>query len=525
VISGPSVSAQTSLGQATEVTAPSNAGGVPPDVVFFGVSCTSTGNCVAVGSYIDTSNVTQAMEATETGGTWGQATEETAPSNAASDPDAVFFGVSCTSAGNCVAVGSYIDTSNITQAMEATETGGTWGQATEVTASSNSGAEFFGVSCTSAGNCVAVGSSAVEATETGGTWGQATEVTLPSNAESGSPNALSGVSCTSAGNCVAVGYYIDSSGGYQAMEATETGGAWGQATEVTAPSNANSISTCFFGLYQFCVPRALNGVSCTSAGNCVAVGNYDSSGVEQAMEATETGGTWGQAAEVTLPATARVGLPPGAALNGVSCTSAGNCVAVGNYGDSSGETQAMEATETGGTWEQASEETLPSNGSSTGQIAMLRGVSCTSARNCVAVGNYLGTSPSGGTEAMAATISHINCGDSVSGCNLSGANLEGIDLAGVNASGANLDRASLTGADLAETNLTGANLNLADLSGSDLSGANLTGANLNRANLTGANLSTAVLTGANLNGVTWSATTCPDGTNSAADGGTCLGHL
>jgi len=35
----------------------------------------------------------------------------------------------------------------------------------------------------------------------------------------------------------------------------------------------------------------------------------------------------------------------------------------------------------------------------------------------------------------------------------------------------------------------------------------------------------AALTGANVNGVTWSATTCPDGTNSDADGGSCAGHL
>ena len=34
-----------------------------------------------------------------------------------------------------------------------------------------------------------------------------------------------------------------------------------------------------------------------------------------------------------------------------------------------------------------------------------------------------------------------------------------------------------------------------------------------------------VLTGANLPGVTWSSTTCPDGTNSNNDSGTCSGHL
>jgi uncharacterized protein YjbI with pentapeptide repeats len=98
-----------------------------------------------------------------------------------------------------------------------------------------------------------------------------------------------------------------------------------------------------------------------------------------------------------------------------------------------------------------------------------------------------------------------NCGVSLGGCNLSGANLTNAQLAGANLKGANLKGAILIGADLA---------------GADLQGANLLGADLTNANLTGANLK-----GANLKGVIWSNTTCPDGTNSTADGGTCLGHL
>jgi hypothetical protein len=90
----------------------------------------------------------------------------------------------------------------------------------------------------------------------------------------------------------------------------------------------------------------------------------------------------------------------------------------------------------------------------------------------------------------------------------------GIDFAACNLSGANLTGANLTGANLSGANLTGANL----------TGANLTGANLSNANLSNANLSNAALTGAtlaytDLTGVTWSDTTCPDGTNSNSDGG------
>jgi hypothetical protein len=93
-------------------------------------------------------------------------------------------------------------------------------------------------------------------------------------------------------------------------------------------------------------------------------------------------------------------------------------------------------------------------------------------------------------------------------------------LAGCNLSGLDLTSANLQGADL-----TGANLNGANLTGANLQGTDLTGANLNRANLTSADLAGATLTGANLNRVTYGDTTCPDGTNSNGNGGTCTGHL
>jgi hypothetical protein len=91
--------------------------------------------------------------------------------------------------------------------------------------------------------------------------------------------------------------------------------------------------------------------------------------------------------------------------------------------------------------------------------------------------------------------------------------------------GCNLHGLNLTNANLAGANLTGANLSDANLTGANLAGANLTAANLAGANLTGANLTRASLVWANLNKVTWSNTTCPDGTNSSADRGTCTRHL
>jgi hypothetical protein len=100
------------------VTAPSNAA-TNPDASLGGTSCTSAGNCVAVGSYLDSYGNGQAMEATEKGGAWEQATEITAPPSTATNPGAKLYAVLCTSAHKCIAVGTYEDTSSRRQAMAA----------------------------------------------------------------------------------------------------------------------------------------------------------------------------------------------------------------------------------------------------------------------------------------------------------------------------------------------------------------------------------------------------------------------
>jgi phospholipase C len=115
------------------------------------------------------------------------------------------------------------------------------------------------------------------------------------------------------------------------------------------------------------------------------------------------------------------------------------------------------------------------------------------------------------------------------GANLSGRNMQGGDLSGAELNNANLNGANLQKAFLPNANLTGAsvrgtNLQNSDLAGAILVGTDLRGSNLQNSNLTNANLTGANLAGANIQKITWSNTTCPDGTNSNADGGTCVGH-
>jgi hypothetical protein len=132
----------------------------------------------------------------------------------------------------------------------------------------------------------------------------------------------------------------------------------------------------------------VNSVSCASAGNCAAGGDYRGrSGAFQAFVASETNGRWGKAIQVPGSGTLNAGGYAG--VSSVSCGSAGNCSAGGDYGGRSGAFQAFVASETNGRWGKAIQ--VPGSGSGTlnaGDYAGVNSVSCGSAGNCAAGGSY-----------------------------------------------------------------------------------------------------------------------------------------
>ena len=91
-------------------------------------------------------------------------------------------------------------------------------------------------------------------------------------------------------------------------------GTWGKAIKVPGTANIGGSA-------------GVSSVSCPSAGNCSAGGQYAHfSGqvvVEQDFVVTETNGVWGQAFEVPGIAALRNGRSAGVAS--LSCASAGNC--------------------------------------------------------------------------------------------------------------------------------------------------------------------------------------------------------
>jgi len=368
-----------------EVTMPAGAA-VDPKVEFTALSCPSVGNCTAAGEYRDTAGDEQGFLLTERAGTWGSAVQMPLPANASPKPEVRLGQLSCPSAGNCAVVGDYNDDSGQRLGFLVSESAGTWGAALEASlpanAPSNPNDHLAAVSCASAGNCTAVGSyeggpekeQSFLWTETAGTWGPGVQATPPANA--GSSSELRAISCPTAESCTAVGEYTASSGHSEGFMLSETAGTWGTAIEATLPANASS------------APGAdVHMVQCVSAGNCTAVGIYIATSPEESDEAmflTETAGVWGAGVERPLPANAG----PQLVIEGsLSCPAASDCSYVGNYKIDEFISRALIETENDGTWGPAINGQLPAN--VTGDPgAFLSSVSCTAPGSCTAVGSY-----------------------------------------------------------------------------------------------------------------------------------------
>jgi hypothetical protein len=334
---------------------------------------------------------------------WGAGVQLTAPADAAEDPAVYLRNVSCPSAGNCTAAGTYDvppehkEEEPQEQGELLSETDGEWQRGVAVTmpagAAPNPHVEFRALSCPSLGNCTAAGEYRDSAgheqgfllNESAGAWGSAVQTSLPANASSTPEVRLAALSCPSAGNCTVVGDYYDDSGQRRGFLASEIAGAWegavGPSLPANAPSNPND---------------HLNAVSCASPGYCSAAGSYEEGPEKEAgLLWTETAGTWGPGVEATPPANAGTG----SELRAISCPSAENCAAVGEYIANSGHAEGFMLSEAAGTWGTAVEARLPANASSA-PGANVHMVQCASAGNCTAVGIYIATSPEESYEGM-----------------------------------------------------------------------------------------------------------------------------
>jgi hypothetical protein len=204
-------------GKATWVpgTVALNSGGVAATT---SVSCPSPGSCAAAGFYKGRV-AQQGFVASQRKGSWGKAVE--VPGLAAlNNGFASVLSVSCGSAGNCAVSGYYEDKHGHGQGFVASERSGTWQKAISVpglpTLNAGGTAKVRSVSCGTAGNCAAGGSylngkglqQGFVVSEQNGTWGKAAEVPGLAALNTGSGQVWS-VSCGAAGNCAAGGFYQD----------------------------------------------------------------------------------------------------------------------------------------------------------------------------------------------------------------------------------------------------------------------------------------------------------------------------
>jgi sugar lactone lactonase YvrE len=314
-----------------------------------GVSCTSSESCAATGFYENSSGVTATLAKIKTAGKWSV----TSTPNPEKVTSSTLFDVSCTAANACTAVGQAGSTSTLAERWN----GSTWAIQTTPNVAGAYSTRLWRVSCVASNDCTAVGWSTGTGTAAtlaehwnGTTW---TIMSTP-NAVGFKKSYLFGISCVSASDCWAVGMATNFAESEASLAEHWDGSKW------TIKSPAGS--------------QYLFDVSCVSASSCVVTTDRNT------VISRWNGSTWSQE---TAPK------PEGAAgafLNGISCTSASACRAVGEWGIT--RAQPLAESWNGSKW------TIESTSEPAGtEEAGLTEVSCTSTTVCTSVGSYF---PKGG---------------------------------------------------------------------------------------------------------------------------------
>ena len=365
-----------------------------PTGQLFWESCTAATSCTAVGTYVKASGVAVTLAERWNGSQWLiQPTPN--PQGAA---DSSLFGVSCTASSACTAVGNSVNQAGASQSLAERWDGTRW--TIQPTPSPSQGGGFLnGVACPSASSCTAVGvSNAGPLAERwdGTRW---TIQSTPSPSQGG--GGLSGVACPSVSSCTAVG---SSSAGTLAERWDGTrwtiqptpnpsqGASF--LTSVACPSvssctavggsSAGTLAERWNGTNWAIQPTPspaggqsafLNTVACASASACTATGAYsNSSGTSQTLAEQRNGTNW-----TIQPTPNRAGGPN--FLLGVACPASSACAAAGYSIDSSGTFRTLDERWNGTNW------TIQSTPNPTGAApSVLDGVSCTAPSACTATG-------------------------------------------------------------------------------------------------------------------------------------------
>lgn len=323
------------------------------------VTCTSTSNCWAVGNYLTSNSIYQTLIERWNGSSWSRVMS---PNTGATENNWL-YGITCTSASDCWAVGySYAAKIGSTyQTLIERWDGTSWSIVSSPNSTPGENSYLLSVSCTSASDCWAVGyyqgpsaqSTLIERWN-GTSWAI---VTSP-NTSPTQDNVLAGVTCVSASDCWAVGYYYSGSA-FQTLLERWNGSSWSIVTSPnTSPLQANFLLK----------------TTCTSSSDCWAVGY---TGAYQTLIERWDGNSWAIVTSVNTSASQQN------FLQGVTCTSASDCWAVGYYYTGFYRQTLIQH------WDGTSWAIVSSPSSSPIENNFLKAVICTSASDCWAVGYYL----------------------------------------------------------------------------------------------------------------------------------------
>jgi hypothetical protein len=285
---------------------------------FDGISCTQANHCVAVGWNWNLEVHTKAtLVELWNGKSWSVLPTPNPPGLSegwAHEWYAVFLGVSCASASDCIAVGRYRSSpEEVAKPLAEHWDGSTWSIVPAAAPSGATASGFEGVSCTAPIACTAAGwsengSGAVQVLAErwdGSKW----SIQSTPNPSESTNSRLAGVSCSSATACTAVGW----SGGFiqtrKPFAEHWDGSKWSIQSTPT-PSEAG-----------------LEGVSCTSPSECTAVGIVRKGSTFVTLAERWDGTQWTTQSTPT---------PLGEGnLSSVACTSSNACTAAGSYYNSS----------------------------------------------------------------------------------------------------------------------------------------------------------------------------------------------
>lgn len=338
--------------------------------VLTGVSCRSKDRCEAVGLYVNSAGVQVTLAEAWNGATW---TVQPTPNPTGSE-QASLAGVSCATANTCQAVGDFRNSTGRVRALAEGWNGTRWTIHPTPNPLPSPFVSLTGVSCLAGSGCEAVGT---YLTPKGGLmltvaegWNGKRWTLQPSvnQAGAGMITELNGISCTAGPICEAVGETFNNNvdGPTDVFVEVWNGTTWTQQ--------------------QFSQPiggGALDGVSCTAATLCEAVGSHFTGTFSSG---TSTGHTLAEVWNGTDWSIQRTANRPSTGLsldnlNGVSCVRRGSCDAVGFYASNTFDGNDVDLTETfdGTAW---TLEGAPKPGS----FNTFNGVSCSTAHVCEAVG-------------------------------------------------------------------------------------------------------------------------------------------